>query len=91
MPRLSIDITAQEHQRLKAIAALNGQSLKDFVLSRTLADVPDVSDMDDDEAMTALAGFLGTRVGQAERGETHSVPRGGLLDHLKDRVHAADE
>ncbi len=36
MPRLSIDITAEEHQKLKAIAALKGQSIKEYVLNRTL-------------------------------------------------------
>ena len=27
MPRLSIDVTPEEHQKLKAIAALKGQSI----------------------------------------------------------------
>ena len=38
MPRLSIDITPEEHQKLKAIAALKGESIKDYVLKRTLDD-----------------------------------------------------
>lgn len=33
MPRLSIDITTQEHKQLKAIAALKGKSVKQYVLS----------------------------------------------------------
>ena len=41
MPRLSIDITSEEHQKLKAIAALKGQSIKDYVLKRTLGDAPE--------------------------------------------------
>lgn len=86
MPRLSIDLTAQEHQRLKAVAALNGQTIKDFVLSRTLKDVPDVSVMSEDEAMQALVDFLKPRVEQAETGRTVHIPPGGLLDHVKGRA-----
>ena len=53
MPRLSIDITPEEHQKLKAIAALKGQSIKDFVLKRTLGEAPAVDDMSEDEALEA--------------------------------------
>ena len=51
MPRLSIDITPEEHQKLKAIAALKGQSIKEFVLKRTLGDVPAVDDMGEVDAL----------------------------------------
>ncbi len=69
MPRLSIDITAEEHQKLKAIAALKGQSIKDFVLNRTLGEAPSVDDMSEEEALEALSDFLKPRVEQARRGE----------------------
>ena len=36
MSRISIDVTAEEHQRLKALAALQGKSIKEFVLASTL-------------------------------------------------------
>jgi len=36
MSRISIDVSAQEHKKLKALAALRGQSMKDFVLERAL-------------------------------------------------------
>ncbi|WP_272911634.1 hypothetical protein [Loktanella sp. M215] len=45
MPRLSIDITPEQHQKLKAIAALKGESIKEYVLSRTLGDTPSLDDM----------------------------------------------
>ena len=69
MPRLSIDITPEEHQKLKAIAALKGQSIKDFVLKRTLGEAPAVNDMSEDEALEALSNFLKPRIEQARRGE----------------------
>ncbi|MGO9204132.1 MAG: antitoxin [Limisphaerales bacterium] len=37
MGRISIDVTDDEHKRLKAMAALRGKSIKDYVLERTLA------------------------------------------------------
>lgn len=36
MSRISIDVTPEEHRRLKAMAALQGKSIKDFVLDRTI-------------------------------------------------------
>ena len=69
MPRLSIDITPEEHQKLKAIAALKGQSIKDFVLKRTLGEAPAVDDMSEGEALEALSDFLKPRIDQARRGE----------------------
>lgn len=35
--RISIDVTDDEHKKLKAMAALRGKSIKDYVLERTLA------------------------------------------------------
>lgn len=57
----------EEHQKLKAIAALKGESIKDFVLKRTLGDALD--DMSEAEAVAALADFLKPRIEQARRGE----------------------
>ncbi len=36
MSRISIDVTADQHKRLKALAALQGKSIKEFVLASTL-------------------------------------------------------
>ncbi|MBL4757650.1 MAG: DUF1778 domain-containing protein [Rhizobiales bacterium] len=46
MPRLSIDITTEQHQHLKAMAALSGQSIKEFVLSRAFPDISCVAPPD---------------------------------------------
>jgi hypothetical protein len=69
MPRLSIDLTPEEHQKLKAIAALQGQSIKDFVLKRTIGDAPALDNMNEAEAVAALWDFLRPRIEQARRGE----------------------
>ena len=52
MSRLSIDITEDAHRRLKASAALEGQSLKDYVITRALVEAPET------EALAALAEIL---------------------------------
>lgn len=36
MSRISIDVTPEEHRKLKAMAALQGKSIKEFVLDSTL-------------------------------------------------------
>ena len=68
VPRLSIDITVEDHQKLKAIAALKGESIKDYVLKRTLGDAPALDGMREDEAIAALADFLKPRIEQARLG-----------------------
>ena len=68
MPRLSIDITPEEHQKLKAIAALKGQTIKDFVLDRTLGALPQLEQMSEEDALRALSDHLQPRIAEAERG-----------------------
>ena len=64
--------TPEEHQKLKAIAALQGQSIKDHVLNRTLGEVPALDGLSEHEAFCALADFLKPRIEQARRGELSS-------------------
>ena len=67
-PRLSIDITTKQHQHLKAAAALNSRSIKEFMLSRTFRDTSDPADMDGD-ALGALRDFLEGRMMQVREGK----------------------
>ena len=69
MPRLSIDLSPREHQQLKAMAALKGQSIKDYVLSRALVDMPDPATMTDEEALQALKQLLAPRIAEADSGD----------------------
>jgi len=61
--RISIDVTPEEHKRLKALAALQGQSIKDFVLDRTLRDTP----QDEEKAVSELVDFLDSRFDRAKK------------------------
>jgi len=91
MPRLSIDITAQEHQRLKAIAALKGQSIKQYVLSRTLKGVPDTSHMTDEDAYAELAKLLKPRISQARQGSLVTRSIDDLKQSARKRLADGDE
>lgn len=68
MPRLSIELTPEQHKRLKAIAALRGQSIKDYVLEKSLGGAP----MTEQQALDQLDAFLQPRLQQAEAGQTVS-------------------
>jgi uncharacterized protein (DUF1778 family) len=59
--RLSIEMTAEQHQRLKAAAALQGKSIKDYVLERACPDSSDV-------ALRDLEAFLKPRIERARKG-----------------------
>lgn len=61
--RLSIEVSPEQHQRLKASAALQGKSIKDYVLDKTLPDLAEES------ALYELESFLKPRVEEASSGE----------------------
>ena len=64
MPRLSIELTQEQHKRLKAIAALRGQSIKDYVLQQSLESIPST----EQEALRQLDALLRARIEEAETG-----------------------
>jgi|TARA_B110000908_G_C10051997_1_gene356633 hypothetical protein len=61
--RLSIEISPEQHQRLKASAALQGKSIKDYVLEKSLPGLAE------EAALYELEGFLKPRVEAASKGE----------------------
>lgn len=63
--RLSIEVTPEQHQRLKAVAALRGQSIKDYVLDRVL---PETHTAEENEALRQLEAFLEPRLKAAQEG-----------------------
>jgi Antitoxin ParD len=64
MSRLTIDITDQQHQTLKAIAALQGKTIKEYTLARLF---PQASS--DENAFLELKHLLEIRLQEAIRGE----------------------
>ncbi|MBL4794478.1 MAG: DUF1778 domain-containing protein [Pseudomonadales bacterium] len=77
--RLSIEISKEQHQKLKAAAALQGQSIKDYVLKRTLPD------SDEQAALMNLESFLKPRIKAAKDGEISDMSVDDIFDEvLKD-------
>jgi len=65
MSRISIDVTERQHKRLKALAALKGVSLKDYLIENAL----DSHGKDEETALAELEGFLDDRLRKARAGK----------------------
>jgi len=88
MSRLSIEVTPEQHQRLKAIAALHGQTIKDYILARTLPALPEQEALSEEEALWQLEEFLKPRIEAAERGETVNQSVTEIVNELKQERRA---
>ncbi len=66
--RLSIEVTQEPHQRLKAVSALRGQSIKDYVLERVFQPLPEINATSEEEALRQLEAFFQPRDKAAEQG-----------------------
>lgn len=65
MSRLTIDLTDEQHKTLKAIAALEGKSMKQYSLERLLPVKPDSEHSDADQAWEEFKELIGKRVDAA--------------------------
>ena len=75
--RLSIEVSPEQHQRLKASAALKGQSIKEYVLSRTLPAE------DEQAALQELEGFLRPRLAAAKQDDFSSKSVDDIFDEVE--------
>ncbi len=64
MSRLIIEVTEQQHQHIKALAALQGKSIKEYALERLFDLTPE-----EERAMRELKALLAPRIAGALRGE----------------------
>ena len=83
MSRLSIELTSEQHQRLKAVAALQGKTIKQYVLERTL---PDMESQDEWTALQKLEDYLEPRISAARRGELSSRTPEQIFESVKDNL-----
>lgn len=81
MSRLSIEITPEQHQQLKAMAALHGKSIKQYILERAMP-TPDAKASSPEAALRQLERFLEPRVKAAERGEVVSKSVRQIFDEV---------
>ncbi|SHN16709.1 antitoxin [Roseibium suaedae] len=75
MSRLTIDITDQQHQSLKALAALQGKTIKQYALERLFP-----GDADADQAWQELKTLLGDRINDGLGGKVSIKSIGDILD-----------
>ncbi|MGJ0639099.1 antitoxin [Xenorhabdus bovienii] len=75
MSRLTIDITDRQHQSLKALAALQGKTIKQYALERLF---PGMSDSD--QAWQELKALLDTRINEGMEGKGCGKSIGEILD-----------
>lgn len=75
MSRLSIDMTDQQHQSLKALAALQGKTIKQYALERLFP-----VDAGEDEAFEELKTLLQQRVQEGLSGKISTISVGEILD-----------
>lgn len=75
MSRLTIDITDQQHQTLKAMAALQGKTIRQFTLERLFP-----ADMSEEGAWRELKMLLEQRASAALAGRVSSKSIGNLVE-----------
>lgn len=75
MSRLTIDITDQQHQSLKALAALQGKTIKQYALERLFP-----GDADADQAWQELKTLLGNRINDGLAGKVSTKNVNEILD-----------
>ena len=75
MSRLTIDITSQQHQSLKALAALQGKTIKQYALERLFP-----GDANDDQAWQELKALLGERINEGLAGKVSTKSVADILN-----------
>lgn len=73
MSRLTIDITDQQHQSLKALAALQGKTIKQYALERLFP-------ADGEQAWQELKSLVGTRISDGLAGKVSAKLVNEILD-----------
>ena len=79
MSRLTSDITDQQHQSLKALAALQGKTIKQYALERLFP-----GDADAEQAWQELKTLLSTRVSDGLAGKVSTKSVGEILNEELD-------
>jgi len=75
MSRLTIDITEQQHQALKAMAALQGKTIKQYALEKLFPPTPD-----EDRAWANLKALVEQRIGESVGGAVSSKTFDEIVD-----------
>jgi len=84
MSRLTIDLSDQQHQSLKALAALQGKTIKQYALERLFP-----GDTDADQAWQELKTLLGTRIDEGLAGKVSAKSIDEILGEELDKGRRA--
>jgi uncharacterized protein (DUF1778 family) len=76
MSRITIEVTDEQHQQIKAMAAVLGKSIKEFVLERLFPS----NDQEEEQAWQELNELLRERIAEAERGEVSAKTFSQVLE-----------
>ncbi|QEA12541.1 antitoxin [Comamonas flocculans] len=82
MSRLTIDVTEQQHQSRKAMAALAGKTIQQYAPERLLS-------LDEEQALQELKALLLERLAEAERGEVSPLSAVEIADEVARETSAA--
>ena len=77
--RLSIEVTPEQHKLLKASAAIDGKSIKDYVLEKALP-------QSYSEQLQKLEAFLAPRIAAADAGSLSGQSAGEVVATVKARI-----
>ena len=75
MSRLTIDITDQQHQNLKALAALQGKTIKQYAVERLFP-----ANAGEDQAWKELKTLLGQRIADGLSGDISTKSIGAIVN-----------
>jgi hypothetical protein len=75
MSRLTIDITDRQHQTLKALAAFQGKTIKQYAVERLFP-----ADGEEDAAWQELKTLLGQRIADGLAGDVSNKTIGAIVD-----------
>lgn len=87
MSRLTIDLTDEQHKALKAIAALEGKTIKQYSIEKLFRGKSEAELADENQAWEEFKLFIGKRVDEAEKQGYISKS----ITEIFDEVWAEDE
>ena len=76
MSRLTIDVTEEQHQSLKVMAALQGKSIREYALERLF---PPASD--EEQAFRDLKALLEQRIAESQKGDVVARSLTEIAEH----------
>jgi hypothetical protein len=75
MSRLTIDLSDQQHQSLKALAALQGKTIRQYAIERLFP-----APAEDDSAWEDLKSLLGQRIAEGLSGKVSPSSLAAIVD-----------